>query len=156
MLLLLNVTGVFRTIVGLDTAIVVTVLAGYKTFYNTISGLLERTISADLALCIAAIAALSVGEYAAAAEAMFIVMVGETLESFAAGRTEAAIQRFVAQLPRTARRIVDGREEVVDAAALLPAAQRAGVAYLPMISRPSLSASLRRRVSRGQKAMDET
>src|SRR6478672_3402731 len=51
---------------------------------------------------------------------MFIVMVGETLESFAAGRTEAAIQRFVAQLPRTARRVTDGREEVVAAAALVP------------------------------------
>src|ERR1035438_4032795 len=119
-LLLLNVTGVFRTILGLDTAILVTVLAGYKTFYNTISGLLEKTISADLALCIAAIAALSVGEYAAAAEAMFIVMVGETLERFAAGRTEAAIQRFVAQLPRVARRVTDGREELVEAAALVP------------------------------------
>lgn len=117
-LLLLNVTGVFRGILGLDTAILVTVLAGYKTFYNTISGLLEKTISADLALCIAVIAALSVGEYAA--EAMFIVMVGETLEAFAAGRTEAAIQRFVEQLPRTARRVTDGREEVVDTAALLP------------------------------------
>jgi Cu+-exporting ATPase len=119
-LLLLNVTGVFRFILGLDTAILVTVLAGYKTFYNTISGLLEKTISADLALCIAVIAALSVGEYAAAAEAMFIVMVGETLESFAAGRTEAAIQRFVAHLPRTARRVADGREEMVDAASLVP------------------------------------
>src|ERR1017187_5553625 len=119
-LLLLNVTGVFRGILGLDTAILVTVLAGYKTFYHTISGLLEKTISADLALCIAVIAALSVGEYAAAAEAMFIVMVGETLESFAAERTEAAIQRFVAQLPRVARRVTDGGEELVDAAALLP------------------------------------
>ncbi len=119
-LLLLNVTGVFRGIWGLDTAIVVTVLAGYKTFFNTISGLLEKTISADLALCIAVIAALSVGQYAAAAEAMFIVMVGETLESFAAGRTEAAIQRFVAQLPRIARRVTDSGEELVEAATLLP------------------------------------
>src|ERR1051325_2927797 len=110
-LLVLNVTGVFPSIFGLNTAIVVTLLAGYKTFYNTISGLLEKTISADLALCIAVIAALAGGEYAAAAEAMFIVMVGETLESFAAGRTEAAIERFVAQMPRTARRGIDGRGE---------------------------------------------
>ena len=34
------------------------------------------------------IAALSVGQYMAAAEAMFIVLVGEGLESYAAGRTE--------------------------------------------------------------------
>ena len=77
-LLVLNVTGVFKYIFGLDTAILITLLAGYKTFYNSISALLEKTISADLALCVAVIAALSVGEYLAAAEAMFIVLVGET------------------------------------------------------------------------------
>jgi Cu+-exporting ATPase len=118
LLLLLNLTGLFKSVLGLDTAIIVTVLAGYKTFYNSISALLEKTISADVALCVAVIAALSVGEYLAAAEAMFIVMVGETLESYAAGRTEAAIQRFVAQLPRVARLLRDGIEEVVDAMTL--------------------------------------
>jgi HflK protein len=119
LMLILNVTGTFKYVFGLDTAIVVTLLAGYKTFYNSISALLAKTISADLALCIAVIAALSVGEYLAAAEAMFIVMVGETLESYAAGRTEAAIQRFVAQLPRIARLLKDGGEREVDAATLI-------------------------------------
>jgi len=120
-LLVLNVTGTFKYIFGLDTAIILTLMAGYKTFYNSISALLEKTISADLALCVAVIAALSVGEYVAAAEAMFIVMVGETIESYAAGRTEAAIHRFVAQLPRIARLLLaDGSEKEVDAAALTP------------------------------------
>src|ERR1035441_592960 len=118
MLLLLNVTGTFKSIFGIDTAILITALAGYKTFYNSVSALLEKRISADIALCVAVIAALAVGEYLAAAEAMFIVMVGEGLESYAAGRTEAAIRRFVAQLPRIARRLIDGREEEVDAATL--------------------------------------
>jgi Cu+-exporting ATPase len=121
LLLLLNVTGVFKYIFGLDTAILLTLMAGYKTFHNSITALLEKTISADLALCVAVIAALSVGEYVAAAEAMFIVMVGETIESFAAGRTEAAIHRFVAQMPRIARLLLaDGREEEVNAATLAP------------------------------------
>src|SRR3989442_11741134 len=119
-LLLLNVTGVWKTVFGIDTAAIITLLAGYKTFYNSISSLLEKRISADLALCIAVIAALSVGEYLAAAEAMFIILVGEGLESYAAGRTEAAIHRFIEQLPRRARVLRDGREEEVDAASLLP------------------------------------
>lgn len=119
-LLLLNLTGAMRTVYGFDTAILITAVAGYKTFYNTISALLEREISADVALCVAVIAALSVGEYRAAAEAMFIVMVGETLESFAAGRTEAAIERFIVQMPRIAHRLVGGREQEVDAAVLVP------------------------------------
>src|SRR5512146_2168376 len=96
-LLLLNFLGIFKTIFGLDTAILITLLAGYKTFYNSISSLLERRISADIALCIAVIAALSVGEYLAAAEAMFIVLVGEALVSSAAARTEAAILKYMKQ-----------------------------------------------------------
>ncbi len=119
-LLLLNFLGVFKTVFGLDTAIVVTLLAGYKTFYNSISALLERRISADIALCVAVIAALSIGEYLAAAEAMFIVLVGEGLESYAAGRAAAAIERFVEQMPRRARLLRDGVEEEVDAASLAP------------------------------------
>src|SRR5260370_2737445 len=119
-LLLLNWLGIFKTILGLDTAIAVTLLAGYKTFYNSVSALMERRISADIALCIAVIAAFSVGQYLAAAEAMFIVLVGEGLESYAAGRTGAAIHRFVEQMPRRARLLREGREEDVDAASLLP------------------------------------
>jgi Cu+-exporting ATPase len=119
-LLLLNLLGIFKTFLGIDTAVFITLLAGYRTFYNSISSLLEKRISADIALCIAVIAALSAGEYLAAAEAMFIVLVGEGLESYAAGRTEAAIQRFVEQLPRRARVLRDGREEEVDAASLVP------------------------------------
>ena len=119
-LLLLNLTGVFKTLFGIDTAVIITLLAGYKTFYNSVSSLLEKKISADIALCVAVIAALSVGEYLAAAEAMFIVLVGEGLESYAAGRTEAAIGSFIEQLPRRARLLRDGVEEEVDAASLVP------------------------------------
>src|SRR6266851_1527675 len=119
-LLLLNVTGVWKTVFGIDTAAIITLLAGYKTFHNSISSLLEKRISADIALCIAVIAALSVGEYLAAAEAMFIVLVGEGLESYAAGRTEAAIMKFVEHLPRRARVLRDGEELEVPAESLLP------------------------------------
>ena len=117
-LLLLNLTGAFRTIWGIDTAALLTIAAGYRTFYNAIHGLLERTISADLAICIAVIAALSVGEYLAAAEATFIMLVGEGLEGYAAKRTSSAIRRFVEQMPRRARLLRDGEEVEVDAASL--------------------------------------
>lgn len=119
-LLLLNWLGIFKTFFGIDTAILITLLAGYKTFYNSVSALLEKRISADIALCVAVIAALAVGQYTAAAEAMFIVLVGEGLESFAAGRTAAAIRKFVEQLPRTAHLLRDGFEEEISADLLMP------------------------------------
>ena len=118
-LLLLNVLGVFRTVLGIDTAAVLTLAAGYRIFHNAISSLLEKRLSADLAICIAVVAALLIGEYLAAAEAMFIMLIGEGLEGYAAGRTEAAIHRFVQQLPRRARLLRDGQEIEVEAAALL-------------------------------------
>ncbi len=120
LLLLLNVTGLFRYIFGIDTAIFLTLLAGYKTFYRAIGELLEKRISADLAICVAAVAALSVGEYLAAAEAMFIMLLGEGLEAYAAGRTQAAIHRFVEQLPRRARVLRDELEIEVPVEDLVP------------------------------------
>jgi Cu+-exporting ATPase len=119
-LLFLNWAGIFTQIFGIDTAILITLLAGYKTFHNSISALLEHRISADIALCIAVIAAFAIGQYIAAAEAMFIVLVGEGLESYAAGRTEAAIQRFVAQMPALAHVLREGREETIDASSVVP------------------------------------
>ncbi len=120
LLLLLNLTGVLRTVAGIDTAAILALVAGYRTFYNSIAGLFEKRLSADLAISIAVIAALSVGEYLAAAEAMFIMLVGEGLEGYAAGRTSAAIRSFVEQMPRRARLVRDGEELDVDAATLAP------------------------------------
>ena len=75
LLLLLNVTGYFTTIFGIDTAAIITVLAGYRIFFNSIAALFEKEISADLAICIAVIAALVTGQYLEGAEAMFIMLV---------------------------------------------------------------------------------
>jgi len=51
---------------------------------------------------------------------MFIVLVGEGLESYAAGRTTDAIERFVEQMPRTATLLRNGREEIIAAELLAP------------------------------------
>src|SRR5260370_40097668 len=115
-LLLLNYTGVFSTVAGIDTAIVITLIAGYKVFYNAIAGLFEREISADLAISIAAIAALASGEYLAAAQAMFIMLIGEGLEAYAVGRTDAAVAKLAALLPRRGR-VRRGGREIEDAPA---------------------------------------
>jgi cation transport ATPase len=69
---------------------------------------------------VAVIAALISGQFLATAEAMFIMLIGEALEGYAAGRTHAAIQRFVEQLPHHARVIRNGAEVEVDAAQLVP------------------------------------
>lgn len=99
-LLLLNWLGTFKIFFGLDTAIPLTLIASYKVFYHALAGLLEREICADLVIAIAAIAALTVGAKLAAAEAMFIMLIGEGLEAYAVSRTGAAISKLAALLPR--------------------------------------------------------
>ncbi len=109
-LLLLNWLGVFTTIFGVNTAILLTLIGGYKIFYKAISALFEKRITADLAILIAIGAALAIGEYVAAAEAVFIMLVGEGLEEFASRRTRVAIEKLVDLAPKTAR-IKNGDEE---------------------------------------------
>ncbi len=100
--LLLNALNILRTVWGLDTAIVLTLVGGFPIFYAAISELLQRRISADLAVGLAAIAALLIGEYLAAAEVIFIMLIGEALEDYAVGRTRGSIRALIQAAPATA------------------------------------------------------
>src|ERR1700722_4922752 len=71
-LLLFNVTGIFTTVAGIDTAAILTVIAGYRTFFTAISGLLHRKISADLAICVAVISPWHPCQCVAGADCIFI------------------------------------------------------------------------------------
>lgn len=102
-LLLLNWLGTFTHLFGIDTAILLALFGGYKIYYNAISALFERRISADLAIVVAIGAALAIGENIAAAEAVFVMLIGEGLEEFASRRTRTAIERLIQLAPKTAR-----------------------------------------------------
>src|SRR5574341_1136838 len=112
-LLLLNWLGVFKTVWGVDTAILLALIGGYKIYYNSIAALFERRIIAEIAIFIAIAAALAIGEYLAAAEAVFIMLVGEGVEEFASRRTRAAIERLIELAPKTARIKVGDEEREV-------------------------------------------
>src|SRR5438105_1276954 len=101
-MLLLNVLGLFRDIFGIDTAIILTVVGGYRIFWDSISRLLRGKIGGDLAVTIAAFAALAIGEYVAAAEVILIMLVGGALEEFAVERTRGAIAGLMKLAPKVA------------------------------------------------------
>src|SRR5262245_29428535 len=102
-LLLLNWLGVWTEVWGINTGVWLALLGGWRIFYNSISALLAKRITAEIAIAIAVIAALVVGEYFAAAEAVFIMLVGEGLEEYASRRTRLAIQKLIELTPKTAR-----------------------------------------------------
>ncbi len=121
-LLLLNWLGIVKTVYGWDTAIFLAVLGGYRIYYEALTGLIKREISADLAVAIAALGALYIGEYFVAAEVIFIMLVGEALEDFAVGRTRSAIRKLLQLSPRTACVRREGREITVPIEEVVPGA----------------------------------
>ncbi len=98
---------------GYRIALLAAILGGARTLYGSLNSLFEGRIGADLAVAIAAIAAILVQEPLVAAEIVFIGMLGECLESITFERTQRAIRRIVEICPRRCWRLRDGQEERV-------------------------------------------
>ena len=103
--------GYLPALFGVDTALLIALFGGYKIYFKAIAGLFERRITADLAIMLAIGAALAIGEYVAAAEAVLIMLIGEGLEAFASRRTRRAIERLIDLAPRRARVRIEGEGE---------------------------------------------
>ncbi|MCS6850481.1 MAG: cation-translocating P-type ATPase family protein [Gemmataceae bacterium] len=95
---------------GYRYALIAAVLGGARILYGSVESLLDGRLGADLALAIACIAAILIGEPLVAAEVVFIGMVGECLESITFARTQRAIRRIVEVFPRRCWLLRDGRE----------------------------------------------
>jgi len=114
--------GVVESIYGFDLAMLLALAGGFPVYYGAVHALSQRKISADLAVSLAALAALYLGYlgtypaenmYLVAAEVIFIMLIGEALEKFAIGRTRSGIAALLALRPRDARVRRDGHEHVV-------------------------------------------
>ncbi len=109
--LLAYVSGSVRLVFDFDLAMLLALVGGFPTYSGAITGLLHRKITADLAVALAAMAALWMGWHSqdpsswflVAAEVIFIMLVGEALENLAIGRTRSGIAALLALRPHTAR-----------------------------------------------------
>ena len=101
------VTGAARSIYDFDLAMLLALIGGFPTYSGAVTGLLRRKMTADLAVALAAMAALWVGWrgndpsswFLVAAEVIFIMLVGESLEDFAIGRTRSGIAGLLWRYP---------------------------------------------------------
>ncbi|MCS6859365.1 MAG: cation-translocating P-type ATPase [Abditibacteriales bacterium] len=75
-----------------------------------IGALLRKKLDAELLVTIAVVGAVSIQEFFAAGEVVFIMLLGEMLESFTVDRARAAISKLMALAPETARVRRDGQE----------------------------------------------
>src|SRR5438874_13329762 len=99
-----------REVFGYRLALVAAVLGGSRVLYNSLESLFEGRLGADLALALACIAAILIGEPLVAAEVVFIGMLGEVLENWTFTRSQKAIRGLLEITPRRCWLLRDGQE----------------------------------------------
>jgi len=148
-LLVLYWLGVVTKVFGVDLALLLTLLAGFPLFRHAVEDLLHGRLSTHLTIAIAAIAAIAVREYFAAAEVMFIMLLGEGLEDLSVDRAKRAISGFVRVQPQLARvrrddaeLEIDPSEVLVDETVLVRAGETIPVDGVVLKGRSSVQQSL--------------
>lgn len=89
-----------REVQGYRFALLAAILGGARVAYTSLDALLAGRLGADLAMTLACIAAILIGEPLVAAEIVFIGLLGECLESVTFARTQRALRRAVEVFPR--------------------------------------------------------
>jgi Cu+-exporting ATPase len=99
-----------RELFGIRFALIAAVIGGARTLYGSLDSLFSGKLGADLALAIACIAAIIIGEPLVAAEVVLIGLVGECLESFTFSRTQNALHKLAELFPQRCWLLRDGQE----------------------------------------------
>jgi len=113
-------TGSIQSVYGFDLALLLALVGGFPIYYEAASALVRRKVSADLAVSLAAFAALYIQQYAVAAEVILIMLIGKALENFAVARTRSGIAELLALRPDVARVRRDGQERTIPANEVRP------------------------------------
>jgi P-type Cu+ transporter len=100
----------YQSPLGFRLALLAAVLGGGRILYQTLEGLFEGRVGAELALSIAALAAIVLGEHLTAALVVFIALCGESVEGYTLDRAQSAIRRVFDLCPDVAHVLRGGRE----------------------------------------------
>lgn len=96
--------GLLKEQLGFDPAWVTIVLSGFPILKGALAGLLTRgDIKSGVLVSLALIASVSVGEYFAAGEVAWIMMLGELIENRTVARSKEVIRQLVNLVPNVAR-----------------------------------------------------
>ena len=99
--------------------LVVVLVGGWPVFGNVFRATAKGRITSHTLMTIGMLAALAVGEWAAAVLVVFFMRVGDYVETFTAERARRALKDLTALTPQTARVERGGAETVVPAADVL-------------------------------------
>jgi heavy metal translocating P-type ATPase len=115
---LLGATNIVPPVVSTALVLVALVLAAYPICLRAIKALFAKRLDADVLVVIAVIAASSVGEFVAAGEVAFIMLLGAQLEEYTVRRARRSLGSLLSLVPPTARVRRDGKETEVTASEL--------------------------------------
>ncbi|HEY0982989.1 cation-translocating P-type ATPase family protein [Schlesneria sp.] len=96
---------------GYRLALLGAILGGARILYHTLDGLLSGRVGADLALTIACLAAILLGEHQTAGLVVLISLIGESIEGYTIDRARWAVRQTYALWPDIVHRNHEGREE---------------------------------------------
>jgi Cu+-exporting ATPase len=103
-----------NTFLGYRYALIAAVLGGARILYRSLDDLARGKLGTDLAIALACIAAIRLGEPLVAAEVVFIALAGECLEAFTFARTQRGIRKLLEVFPRKCWLLRDGAEVPVE------------------------------------------
>ncbi|MCA9116133.1 MAG: cation-translocating P-type ATPase family protein [Planctomycetaceae bacterium] len=110
----------WQTVLGFRLALLAAVLGGARILYQTLENLFEGRTGADLALTIATLAAIVLGEHTTAALVVLVALVGESIEGYTLSRARQAISQVFELRPATARLLREEQETEIPADGLEP------------------------------------
>ncbi len=99
-----------RELFGIRFALWAAVVGGARSLYGSLESALDGRVGADLAVAIACIAAILIGEPLIAAEVVVIGLIGECLEAFTFDRTQRALRGLAELFPLRTWVLRDGEE----------------------------------------------
>lgn len=138
----------WQSIAGFRLALLAAVLGGARILYQTLENLFDGKVGADLALTIACLAAIVLGEHTTAALVVFIALCGESIEGYTVDRAQRAIRSVFNLCPAKARVLIDDREEEIPAGKVEPGQV--------VIVRPGERVPVDGTVSSGSSSIDES
>lgn len=103
----------WRTLFGYRLALWAALLGGARILYHTLDGLTSGRVGADLALTIACLAAIILGEHLTAGLVVLISLVGESLEGLTLDFARRAVQEVFHRQPAVAHVVRDQQEHDV-------------------------------------------
>lgn len=84
---------------GFRLALIAAIVGGARILYHTLDGLLSGRVGADLALTVACLAAIALGEHQTAGMVVLISLIGESIEGYTIDRARWAVRQTFALWP---------------------------------------------------------